>query len=80
MTVTPMITRRALASELLDTAVRSLRLISAVPEGTDRVTRRRAGQMLRLASQQINNGDMTLDEGLAWLDAGRVTLKRWEAS
>lgn len=80
MTVTPMITRRTLASELLDAAVRSLRLVSAVPEGTRRDIRRRAGQLLRLASQQINNGDMTIEEGLAWLDAGQLTLNRWEAS
>lgn len=73
-------TRRELASEVLDLAVRALRELGHEPEGTRRDTRRRAGQLLRLVSQQLNNNDMTLEEGLAWRDAARLTVNRWEAS
>lgn len=75
-----MTARSALASELLDYAVRFHRELGHEPEGTRRDTRRRAGQLLRLVAQQVNNSSMTVDEGLAWLDAARLTIDRMEAA
>jgi hypothetical protein len=74
------VTRRELASELLDYAVRFHRELGHEPEGTRRDTRRRAGQLLRLVSQQINNNVMTIEEGLAWRDAARLTIESMEAA
>lgn len=73
-------TRQELASELLDYAVRFHRELGHEPEGTLRDTRRRAGQLLRLVSQQVNNSTMTVAEGEAWRDAARITVNRMETS
>lgn len=78
-TVVPMVTRRMLAAELLDYAVRFLRHLPRAAEGTPRDTCRRAGQILRLVSQQVNNQQMTVDEGVAWRDAARLTIERLES-
>ena len=68
----------SVAGSLLDLAVRFIALGARRPEGTEQTLIKRAAQLLRLASQLVQQGTYDLELGQAWLDAGRLTYRRIE--